>query len=504
MIGKTYSACTKGVSGLLVEVEADVSNGIPGIELTGNLSGIVKESRERVRLAIRNSRLELRPSKIVINLAPAKLRKEGTHFDLAIAIAVLCANNNLEETFNDTIFIGELALDGRVLAVKGVLPMIDMAKRLGFRRCIVPKKNMGEGKLIDGVEVYGVESLWECVEFLKGKLCLAKEDKEIIIPDELSYKYDFLDIRGQIGLKRGLLIATAGMHNTIMVGPPGAGKTMSAMRINTIMPPLTREQIIDISRIYSISGKLNQDGYVKHRPFRTPNHTITPSAMAGGGINPLPGEMSLAEYGVLFLDELNLFRPETMETLRLPMETGCVQINRVNGNYFYPADFMLVGAINPCKCGYYPDKAKCSCTPREVSLHIGKISRPILDRIDMCIQAPKVKYEDMEPDVNGSDYSSEKMRNIVLKVHKIQQNRFLNEEFQYNSKIPINKINEYCPMEKDAKELMKQVYAKYDLTARAYHKLIRVARTIADIEEHEKLTLSDVGEAVGYKMLEVK
>ena len=344
-----------------MEVEADVSNGIPGIELTGNLSGIVKESRERVRLAIRNSGLELRPSKIVINLAPAKLRKEGTHFDLAIAIAVLCANNNLEETFNDTIFIGELALDGRVLAVKGVLPMIDMAKRLGFRRCIVPKKNMGEGKLIDGVEVYGVESLWECVEFLKGKLCLAKEDKEIIIPDELSYKYDFLDIRGQIGLKRGLLIATAGMHNTIMVGPPGAGKTMSAMRINTIMPPLTREQIIDISRIYSISGKLNQDGYVKHRPFRTPNHTITPSAMAGGGINPLPGEMSLAEYGVLFLDELNLFRPETMETLRLPMETGCVQINRVNGNYFYPADFMLVGAINPCKCGYYPDKAKCSC-----------------------------------------------------------------------------------------------------------------------------------------------
>lgn len=503
MTGKTYSSCIKGINGLLVEVEADVSNGIPGFELTGNLSGIVKESKERVRLAIRNSGIELNPSKIVINLAPAKLRKEGAHFDLAIAIAVLCANKSLWMNLDDTIFVGELALDGRVLAVKGVLPIIDMAKKKGFKRCIIPKDNVGEGSLIENIDVYGVGTLGECIEFLKGNKSIVKESKEILL-EESKYSYDYSDIKGQIGLKRGLLIATAGMHNILMIGPPGAGKTMSAMRINTIMPSLNMEQIIEVSRIYSVAGLLENSGYIRHRPFRTPNYTITPAGMTGGGINPSPGEMSLAEFGVLFLDELNLFRTETLETLRIPMETGQVNLNRASGNYSYPAEFMLVGAINPCRCGYYPDKDKCKCTTKDINLHFGKISRPILDRIDMCVQAPRIKYEDIEITDKKNNYSSTQMKKIVLKVHKIQKSRFSKEKYIYNSKIPINKIDAYCPMEKDAKDLMKLVYNKYDLTARAYHKLIRVARTIADIEDHEKLTLADVGEAVGYKMLEVK
>ena len=504
MIGKTYSACIKGVKGLLVEVEADVSCGIPGFEFTGNLSSIVKESKERVRLAIRNSGIELRPSKIVVNLAPAKLRKEGAHFDLAIAVAVLCANKSLTVNLNDTLLIGELALDGRVLEIKGVLPMIDMAKQHGFKRCIVPKRNVGEGRLIKDIEVYGTDNLLECVEFLKGNVMLYKETKEVLKEDDIFYPHDYSDIKGQEGLKRAMLIATAGMHNILMVGPPGAGKTMSAMRINSIMPPLNEKQIIEISRIYSVAGLLSEQGYIKKRPFRTPNYTITPAAMAGGGIGVMPGEMSLAEFGVLFLDELNLFKPETLETLRLPLETGVVSINRVNGTYTYPANFMLVGAINPCKCGYYPDKARCNCTTRDINQHFGKISRPILDRIDMCVQAPKVSYDDMEQNNISDNYSSADMKKIVLRVQEIQNNRFSNETFNYNSKIPINKINKYCPMEYDAKEIMKLVYNKYDLTARAYHKIIRVARTIGDIEGHDRITVSDIGEAVGYKMLGVE
>lgn len=505
MIGKTYSACIQGVNGIKVEVEADVTGGIPGFELTGNLSGIVKESRERVRLALRNSGIKLNPSRIVINLAPAKLRKEGAHYDLAIAVSVLCATGILELEISDTLFIGELALDGRVQGVKGVLPMIDMAQRLGFRRCIVPDINAGEGTLIQGIDVIGVNSLKDCIDYFRGDRVIQPINNSPQLYEADEYEYDYSDIHGQTGLKRGMLIAAAGRHNILMVGPPGAGKTMAAMRINTIMPPLTQEQVIDVSRVYSVAGLLGENNcYVQKRPFRAPNYTITSSAMAGGGYNPIPGEMSLAEQGVLFLDELNLFKPEVVETLRIPLESKRVRVNRVNGTYEYPADFMLVAAINPCKCGYYPDRGRCNCTPWDIKQHMGRVSRPILDRIDMCVEAPKVQYEEMEQNVISDIYSSENMRNRVLNIQEIQQDRYSKHSFKYNSQIPINRIQYFCPMENDAKALIKNVYDKYDLTARSYHKIIKVARTIADMEGHERIMLQDIGEAVGYKMLEVE
>ncbi len=505
MIGKTYSACVQGVNGIKVEVEADVTGGIPGFELTGNLSGIVKESKERVRLAIRNSGIKINPARIVINLAPAKLRKEGSHYDLAIAVSVLCATGILNMEINDTVFIGELALDGRILGVKGVLPMIDMAHKLGFRRCVVPAINAGEGALINDIDVIGVNSLRECVDYFRGNILIKPVNNCFTPQISNEYPYDYLDISGQAGLKRGMLIAASGRHNILMVGPPGAGKTMAAMRINTIMPPLTLEQIIEVSRVYSVAGLLSEDKcYVENRPFRAPGYTITSSAMAGGGYNPIPGEMSLAEHGVLFLDELNLFKAEVVETLRIPLETGLVRVNRLNGIYEYPADFMLVAAINPCKCGYYPDRNRCNCSPWDIKQHFGKISRPILDRIDMCVEAPKVQYEEMEKRAVSDIYSSNNMREKVLLIQEIQFDRFSKNSFKYNSQIPTNHINDFCPMEAEAKALMKNVYDKYNLTARSYHKIIKVARTIADLEGHDRIMLQDVGEAVGYKMPEVK
>ena len=503
MTGKAYTACIQGVNGRLVEVEADVMGGIPGFELTGNLSGIVKESKERVRLAIRNSKVKLNPAKVIINLAPARIRKEGAHYDLAIAISVLCATGILEKEINDTLLIGELALDGRILPIKGVLPMIDIANKMGLRRCIVPKDNVGEGTLIKGIEVLGAETLRECIDFFRGNGTLYKKDYVSNAVNEEN-TYDYNDIIGQEGLKRGVLIAASAMHNILMIGPPGAGKTMAAMRIDSIMPPLSEEQVIDISRIYSVAGLIDSDrGYINHRPFRSPNYTITATAMTGGGLNPIPGEMSLAQYGVLFLDELNLFKPEVIETLRIPLETKVIKLNRASGTYEYPADFMLVAAINPCKCGYYPDRERCNCTEKDIRQHMGKISRPIIDRIDICVEAPKVEYKYISAQEDNYIYSSAYMRDMVLKVHSIQQDRFISEKYKFNSKIPINDISKFCPMEKDAEMLLKTVYERYNLTLRAYHKIIKVARTIADLEEHEVIMLPDVGEAVGYRMTEV-
>lgn len=504
MMGKVYSAGVYGVKAELIEVEADVTAGIPCFELTGNLSNTVKEAKDRVRMAIKNSYIKMNPAKIVVNLAPSNIRKSGPHFDLAMAVSVLCAIGVVDnQKVGNMLVVGELGLDGTVNPVNAVLPIIDCARENNIDICVVPCKNAKEGALINGVKVIGVKSLKECIDFINGDIII-EPIRSIEISEEVycsEKNYD--DIKGQEGLKRALLIGAGAMHNILMIGPPGAGKTMAASRIPTIMPPMTREQIIEVSRIYSIAGLLDEDNfYVKNRPFRTPGSGITISAFVGGGYNPIPGELSLAEHGVLFLDELNLFKSEVIESLRVPLETGKVMVNRLHGKYEYPAKFMLVGAINPCKCGYYPD-SRCTCSENDISRHLGKISRPIMDRIDMCIQAPKVGYEYVEKSTIKPGYSGEEMRQQILRIQDVQNQRFEKFPYKYNSQIPINKIEYFCQMKADAKELLKELYNKYDLSVRAYHKLMKVARTIADLEQHEVIEFSDIAEAFGYRITEV-
>lgn len=504
MMGKVYSAGLYGIKAELVEVEADVTSGIPYFELTGNLSSTVKEARDRVRMAIKNSQIKMSPAKIVVNLAPANIRKNGPHFDLAMAISILCAMGVIDnEKVKDKLFVGELGLDGNVNPVNAVLPIIDCARQNKIPYCIVPFQNAKEGIMLKGVKVIGVSSLKECMDWINDNNKISCVKPIEFSNNIVKYEKDFLDIRGQDGLKRALLIATGAMHNVLMIGPPGSGKTMAASRIPTIMPPMTRNQIIEVSRIYSVAGLLNEEVYyVKERPFRMPGYGITATSMFGGGYNPMPGEVSLAENGVLFLDELNLFKPEVIEGLRVPLETGKVQVNRLHGKYEYPANFMLVGAINPCKCGNYPD-SRCTCSPRDIARHLGKISRPIMDRIDICVQAPKVGYEYVEKPISPNDYSSENMNRLILKIQSIQKDRFKNYSYKYNSKIPINKIDFFCEMENDAKSLIKTAYDKYDMTVRGYHKIMKVARTIADLEEHNRILFQDIAEAIGYRTMEV-
>lgn len=506
MTGRTKCALVTGTSVQLIDVEADVAPGIPCCEVTGNLSSTVKEARDRVRAAIKNSGIQLRPSRIIINLAPSNIYKNGSHFDLAMAMAIMGAEGIIDNSMlKGVVFIGELGLDGTINPIKAVLPMVMGCVQRKIHKCIIPKANIGEIKYVKDIEIIGVDSLKECVDYIVGVLEIRPVKSEEFILNNNVYNMDYMDIRGQKSLKRAMLIAAGGMHNLLMIGPPGAGKTMTASRLVTIMPSPDLKQCTEISYVYSLAGLLDAEKtFIANRPFRNPHYSITTAAMVGGGYNPTPGEISLARHGVLFLDELNLFKPEVLEMLRSPLEERVIRINRISGVYEFPADFMLVAAINPCKCGYYPDRSRCNCSENDIKKHLGKISRPLLDRIDICVHAPKVTYDDMENNCCDMEYSSESMRQIVQRIYNIQQERFKKSSFNLNSQIPINEISQYCEMEKEAKSLIKSIYDKYDLTARSYHKIMKVARTIADVAEHNLITVEDICEAAGYKTPEVE
>ncbi len=504
MVGKVISAAVSGVTAQLVEVEADIAPGLPSFELTGNLGGTAREARERVRTALRNSRIRMNPGRITVSLAPARLRKEGSHFDLAIAVALVCAGGFIAQEKTENILLaGELGLDGRVNRINAAMPMMIKGAEAGLRCCIVPDENAAEGEYISGIKVVGVRSLEECIEYLRGvRELLPVETRLYTAGEREAYGADYGDIRGQESLKRAVTVAAAGMHNLLMVGPPGSGKTMTAERIPTILPPLTYEQQLEVWRVYSVAGLLDGNSlFMGRRPFRAPHHTVTAAAMAGGGRNPVPGEMSLAQHGVLFLDELNLFNAQAVETLRQPLESGRIRIDRVGASVEYPADFMLAAAMNPCRCGYYPDRRKCRCTPTDIKQHFGHISRPIMDRIDICVQAPGIRYEDIGggDKRGGTRMDSAYMRKKVERAFERQRERFKGCGFGFNSAIPSGMAAKYCVLEPEAARLAKRAFEGCGLSARSYYKILRVARTAADIDGNELISPENISEAIGYK-----
>lgn len=498
------SAAITGLEVCPVSVEVDVSNGLPQFHMVGYLSSEVKEASERVRTAIKNSGFELLPKKIVVNLSPANVRKRGAAFDLPIAIAVLEAAGVLtpkKEQSSEFVIIGELGLDGSLKPSVGILPIVSKAKEAGYRKCLLPLQNVNEGALVQGMEVYGASDLKEACKIMEGgaqpvskQSCFSKAIegvKEAHIPD-------FQDIYGQTLLKRATEVAVCGGHNLLYIGPPGAGKTMLAKRIPSILPMLTPEESLQLTKVYSIAGLLDADQpLIRHRPFREVHHTATKAALIGGGKLPMPGEISLAEKGVLFLDELPEFARPVLEVLREPLESKQIRLARGGKIYQFPADFMLVAAMNPCHCGYYPDREKCRCTSGEIRRYLEKISQPFLHRIDICVEAPKVAYTMLQEKEKGE--SSAEIRNRVIRTRQIQKERFQREGITLNSQLSGAQIDKYCRLEKEEERMMQQAFTRLDLTARTYHKVLKVARTIADLEQSDRIFVSHLAEALGYR-----
>lgn len=507
MVSKVFSGAVFGIEAFLLTVEADMFSALPGIDIVGLADTAVKESKERVKAALKNSSFSIPQKRIVINLAPASTKKNGAYLDLPIALAILMASGQMEsERCAQYLVLGELALDGSIRRVDGTLPMVMEAKEQGITKIIVPKENACEAAIVTDCEVFGAENLNQVVSHLRGETLIEKTvvDIDEIFERSCGFDVDFADVRGQESAKRALEVAAAGGHNCLMIGSPGSGKTMLAKRIPTILPGLSFEESLEVTKLYSIAGLLDSSTpLVTKRPFRSPHHTVSNVSITGGGTIPRPGEISLAHRGVLFLDEFPEFKKDAIEAMRQPLEDGNFTVSRVAGSATFPSSVMLIASMNPCLCGNFGDPTKeCTCSPLTVQKYLGKISGPVMDRIDIQIQVPSVKYQELSSKEKGE--SSAAIKERVERARKIQLQRFRGMSIYSNAQMSASAIEKFCPLTDKCQGLLSEVFDKMGLSARAHSRILKVARTIADLDESENIQMHHLAEAVGYRSLDGK